>query len=195
VAYAVASAMLAALLRPSRTSDRVIGAGLAVMWVWTGVAYHWLHFAAINKAALVFGAVFVLQGVLLCDLAVMRERLQFGGRRGPAAWIGWAFVVYAAVVYPLLGLAAGHRYPALPMFGVTPCPVVLLTVGLLLAAPPPVPRRLLVVPLAWSLIGGSAAFLLAMPQDWPLLASGVGVLFLLLRDAGGTCPVSRTLPA
>jgi hypothetical protein len=37
---------------------------------------------------------------------------------------------------------------------------------------------LLVIPVLWSLVGGSAAFLLQVPQDWILLASGLSVLFL-----------------
>jgi len=39
-AIATGLAMLALVLMPSRHGDRVIGAGLAAMWAWTGVAYH-----------------------------------------------------------------------------------------------------------------------------------------------------------
>ncbi len=111
------------LVRPSRTSDRVIGAGLSVMWVWTGIAYHWLYFSAVNRAAHVFGALFVLQGALLFPAAEMRGRLSVGTSNSPTAWLGWAFVAYSSVVYPLLGMWSGHRYPETPMFGITPCPV------------------------------------------------------------------------
>jgi hypothetical protein len=72
---------------------------------------------------------------------------------------------------------------ALPAFGITPCPLTLFTFGLLSLTQAPVPRRLLLVPVAWSLIGGSAAGLLGIPQDWPLLAGGgVTLVVLLLRD-------------
>jgi hypothetical protein len=40
-----------------------------------------------------------------------------------------------------------------------------------------------VVPGAWSLIGGSAAFLLDVPQDWPLLFRVLLVPVLALRHA------------
>ncbi len=79
------------------------------------------------------------------------------------------------VLYPLLGLASGRNYFDLPAFGVTPCPVTLTTIGVLLLAPPPLPRRLYAIPAAWALVGGSAALLLAMPQDWALLVA-LGVL-------------------
>ncbi len=69
------------------------------------------------------------------------------------------------------------------MFGITPCPVTLFTFGLLLLTTRTVPRRLLVIPFLWSLVGGSAAMLLGMPQDWPLLFSGIATTAILLtRD-------------
>lgn len=68
--------------------------------------------------------------------------------------MGWSFVIYAVVLYPLIGIATGHGYPHLPMFGVTPCPVTIFTFGMLRMSDP-VPRRLLEIPLVWSLIGES----------------------------------------
>jgi hypothetical protein len=97
---------------------------------------------------------------------------------------------YAAVLYPLIGVWTGHHYPALPMFGIAPCPVVLFTFGVLLLAKAPLPRRLLIAPFVWALIGGTAAFLLGVAQDWLLLASaGVGV-YLFIRDQPRTRPHS-----
>lgn len=173
VAYALGAVAVAALIRRWNGADRLVGSVLAVMWVWTGVAYHGLYFSAINKPALLFGAMFVLQGALLAHAAVARGAVMFSSPAGVSAWLGWALVLYAAVVYPLVGWWAGHGYPAMPMFGITPCPVTLFTFGMLLLTTGPVPRRLLAVPFLWSLVGGSAAILLDVPQDWPLLLSGV----------------------
>ena len=162
-------------------SDRFIGGGLAAMWAWTGIAYHGLYFSSINRAALAFATLFLLQGGLLF-WAAFRGHLRFGPSAGPAGWLGWAFLAYAMVLYPLVGIAAGHGYPAMPMFGITPCPVTIFTFGLLLLTTAPVPRRLLVIPFIWSLIGGSAAFLLDVPEDWLLLFSGIAIPSLMLRD-------------
>lgn len=180
VAYLLGLAMVVALLRPSRRTDAVVGAGLALMWIWTGVAYHAAFFAAINKAASGFAALFVVQGLLFAHAALVRADLRWVPRHGPVAWLGWALVAYSAVIYLLIGLV-GHGYPSMPMFGVTPCPVTLLTFGVLMLAQGPVPRRLLVIPFLWALVGGSAAFLLAVPQDWPLLIGGLLVTPLLWR--------------
>jgi len=178
VAYLLGLGMLALVLKPSHRGDRLIGAGLAAMWVWTGVAYHALHFSAINQAALVFATFFVLQGVLLFHVAVIRGRLAFRPRGDPAHVLGWALVIYALLVYPLIGLWSGHAYPQMPMFGITPCPLTLFTFGLLLMAAES-HRGLFVIPLLWSVVGGSAAGLLDVPQDWPLLFSGIAAVSVL----------------
>jgi hypothetical protein len=85
-----------------------------------------------------------------------------------------AFVLYS-LAYPFVTLAVGFRYPRMATFGV-PCPTALLTAGLLLATSPPAPRIVLLIPLLWCIIGGSAAFLLHVHTDWPLLAGGLLLL-------------------
>lgn len=181
VAYLLGAAMLALLASRRPTAGRLIGGGLAAMWLWTGIGYHWLFFAEINAAAWLFGALFVVQGLLLLLAAVVQNRLRFAASGGTSALLGWGFVAYAAVIYPLIGFATGNAYPGMPMFGISPCPVTIFTFGLFLLASSSVPRWLLVIPLAWSLVGGSAAFLLQVPQDWFLLFSGVAIVPIVLR--------------
>lgn len=185
VAYLLAALMVAGLLTGA---SRLVGVGLALMWLWTGIGYHWLHFAAINKAAWAFGALFVVQGLLFLFVSVAAPRLQFGKGSGAAGFMGWAYIGYATVIYPLVGMWTGHSYPQMPMFGVTPCPVTIFTFGLLLLAASRVPLWLLAIPLVWSLIGGSAAFLLRVPQDWLLLVSGVAVIPIAMAQRSRRAP-------
>lgn len=181
VAGLLGLAVCVAMARGGTHSWPLAGAGLAAMWIWTGVAYHGLFFSRINEAAIGFGVLFVLQGLLLL-LAAVRGRLKFGPRtlRSPRAIAGWALIGYSAVLYPLVSWLTGMAYPAMPTFGVTPCPVTLFTFGVLLLASSP-PWWLLPIPFAWSLLGGSAAMLLRVPADWALLASAASALPLLAR--------------
>jgi hypothetical protein len=190
VAYLLGLFIVVLLVRPFKGGGRILGAALAVMWIWTGIAYHGLYFSAINKAAPGFAAFFVLQGIALI-YAGATQRLDASNERGWVVWLGWCLVIYALVVYPSIGMAFGHRYPELPMFGITPCPVTIFTFGVLLLVRPGVPWWVAMIPLAWSLIGGSAAFLLDVPQDWLLLLSGaVAAPTVLLRRAHGAGPVT-----
>jgi hypothetical protein len=188
-AYALAAIALAAALRGGRVGEFIVGAVLASFWLWTGIAYHWLFFTAINRVAWVFGAFFVAQGVLLLWFGLVRSSLRFGYRPGLKSAVGFLLIVYAAVVYPFVGYAAGYVYPRVPTFGITPCPVTIFTFGMLLLSYP-VRLAVLSIPVLWSLIGGSAAFLLGVPQDWPLLLSGPLAVSLLWRDARAAGPAA-----
>jgi hypothetical protein len=173
VGYGLGLAAVALLARPSRLS------------VWTGIAYHWLYFSPINKVAFVFGALFVAEGAMLGYVGVLRNSLRFRPERGAMAWLGGILVAYAAILYPLIGLWAGHGFAEQPAFGVTPCPVTIFTFGMLLLAGQRISPWILAVPFLWSLVGGSAAILLAVPQDWMLLASGlIAIPAILLRHRG-----------
>ena len=153
------------------------------MWLWTGVAYHALSFSVINKAAYIFAALFIFEGCYLIYAGVYRDQIRFGLRPILATGVGISLIVYTAIVYPLIGVATGHRYPEMPMFGVTPCPVTIFTFGMLLLTLRPVPSWLFVIPFVWSLIGGSAAILLNVPQDWLLLVSGfIASPLMFFRD-------------
>lgn len=189
IAYIIgALAMLLLALRRDAAAGRIIAAILALMWLWTGLAYHGLFFARINVLAPAFAVLFVLQGALIAYYGVFRPRLRFGLAWTPpsariAAGLGIVLLAYAPLIYPLIGAGLGQPYIEMPAFGVTPCPVTLFTFAFLLLTRRPVPGVLLVIPLLWSLIGGSAAFLLQVPQDWPLLFSGlIAVPLILIRD-------------
>jgi uncharacterized protein DUF6064 len=179
-AYLFGGVAVTLLLRKPGEADRVIAAILAAMWLWTGLAYHAIFFAAINKAAYLFAALFIIQSGCLVYAGVYHNSIHFSLRPGWTRWIGWFFIAYAALLYPAIGLATGHRYPEMPMFGVTPCPVTIFTLGMLFLTKPPLSPWLLIIPLIWSLIGGSAAVLLQVPQDWLLLVSGLIAVPLIL---------------
>jgi hypothetical protein len=181
VAYLAGFAALTFLVRPGVAADRIAAAALAAMWLWTGIAYHGAFFADVNPAAYAFAALFVAQGALFVHDGVTHRRLRFACGRDAVSVVGPFFLIYAAILYPLIGAAVGHGYPRAPAFGVTPCPVTIFTFGMLLLASRRPPVRLWIIPALWSLIGGSAAFLLHVPQDWLLLASGAVAIALGAR--------------
>ena len=180
-AYSLAAFVVVLMLRRSAVGDRIVAAVLAGFWLWTGIAYHTVYFSRINKAAYAFGALFVIEGLLLLVFGTVRPRGSFRFRVGIWSLIGAALVLYAAVIYPLLGVLFGHLLVEIPWLGVTPCPTTIFTLGVFLSA---VGRRLavLAIPLLWSVVGGNAAVLLQVPQDYGLIAAGIlGLLHLLMR--------------
>ncbi|MET4375030.1 phosphoglycerol transferase MdoB-like AlkP superfamily enzyme [Bradyrhizobium sp. LB1.3] len=187
-AYLLGCVAIVLLLSKASLADRFTASVLSIMWLWTGIAYHGVFFSTINKAAYLFGMLFVAQGAYLLYSGVYHGRLRFGLRSGPTAWVGVALVFYAAILYPMIGISTGHVYPEMPVFGVTPCPVTIFTFGMFLLTTRPISRWLLVIPFTWSLIGGSAAVLLQVPQDSLLLVSGfIAVALIIVRDRAVQC--------
>lgn len=175
--------LLAAVLaaRPAGRSERVVCAILALFWLWMGVAYHILFFASINPLAPLFGAGFVLQGLLFALHALRHDGIGFHFGRDIAGVAGLAFVAYGLVVYHLLAPLFGHAWPRIPVFGVAPCPTTIFTFGILLMARGRVPWSLLAVPFLWTLVGGSAALVLAVPEDYGLIVAGMAGTLLIGR--------------
>jgi len=167
-------------LRRGRTLSRCLG----VLWLWNAVAYHALFFTRINPAAWLFAAVFAVQALLFFRDAT-RRRIEYLSTTGWRRGVGLGLVAYA-LAYPFLTIALGHRYPETPTFGV-PCPTAILTIGVLITARGRLPLTLTIIPIVWSLIGGSAAALLTVPTDYVLLAAGI-----LLT---GIVAAQRTQPA
>lgn len=164
---------LALLFSRRRWADRGIAGVLALLWAFTGVGYHWLFFAKANPAAYLFGGLFLVAASIFLVEGVARNRIRFELAMGLRGWLALALVAYALLVYPILGLLKTHPYPETPLFGVAPCPTTIFTLGLLLLAAYRRPLLLGAVPLTWAVIGGSAAFLLHVPQDLGLLAAAV----------------------
>ncbi|MBI4183554.1 MAG: hypothetical protein HY521_06125 [Proteobacteria bacterium] len=184
-AYALGVLAVGLALHPFPPGGRAVSAILGLFWLWMGLVYHVGFFARINPAAYAFGGAFVAEGVLFLVVGTVRGRLAFRSRGDGYRFVGLALIAYAGVLYPLLGALAGHAYPRAPLFGVAPCPTTIFTFGTLLLAEGGVPRALLLVPTLWSLIGGSAAILLAVPEDLGLWVVGLLGTYMILRRGPG----------
>jgi hypothetical protein len=89
LAFLLGLLMVALIIWPSRQRSRVVAAGLAAMWLWTGVAHHGMHFTPISAEAWSFGALFWFKACCSSRL-VLREGATplVCPRAGPAGWPG-----------------------------------------------------------------------------------------------------------
>lgn len=158
--------------KKNRYSDQLISTILAGLWIWIGIVYHIGYFASINKAAYLFGSLFIVQGILFFVMGSLKKLIHFTPIWNNYTYIGSFFVVYGLVLYPLLGYFLEHRYPENPTFGL-PCPTTIFTFGLLLWADPKLPKYLLIIPLLWALVGFNAALSLGVREDIMLLIAGL----------------------
>lgn len=174
IALALTAIVVSRGRAPSR--HRIVAGVLAVLWLWAGVVYHWGFFTSINPIAKVFGALFVAQALALAYLGVWRGRIIFDPQHAAAEITGWVGIVYALLIYPGLGWAFGHGYPAGPSFG-APCPITIFFFSMMLWTRPPVSWALFIVPFGWAALGMSAAIQLGILED--LAMPALAVVFLL----------------
>jgi hypothetical protein len=188
IASAVASVLLLSSRRPH---DRWISALLAAHWIWSAVAYHAVFFTRINPAAWMFAALFLVQAALFVRVGIVQGRLSFAPGRDAWAIVAWLLVAYS-LLYPAINAVQHLTWWRIPMFGV-PCPTMIFTVGLLMLARED-SWRLSIVPVIWSVIGGSAAFLLAVRADYvlPLAGLALAIITIQRRSARGMREAHRT---
>jgi hypothetical protein len=179
ILWLVTLALLVRLLRGDAKASVAFSFLLAAHWVWAGVAYHFAYFSAVNPAAHLFGVVFLIQAALFAWRGGFAGAIKFEPDGSARARVGVGLMVYS-LVYPGLGLAFGLEYPRMPTFGV-PCPSTILTAGALLQVRTPQVRWLAIIPLLWSVVGSSAAFLLGVRADFVLTLAGGLVLVHILR--------------
>jgi hypothetical protein len=157
---------------PISKSDKIISSILAFLWLWMGIVYHLIFFSKINKAAYLFGFVFILQGIIFLYFGVFQNKLCFQFRSARYGLTGIFLVIFALIGYPFLGYFLGHHYPSSPTFGL-PCPTTIFSFGILLLTNKKFPILILAIPFLWSIVGFLAAINFGMIEDSGLLISAL----------------------
>jgi hypothetical protein len=182
VLYLISAVVIYLVIKPNRISDKVISLLLAFLWFWMRIVYHIIFFTAINKAAYLFGGLFIVQGILLLDFGVFRNKLLFQFKKDKYAITGFSLILFALILYPIVGYFFGHIYPSSPTFGL-PCPTTIFTFGVLLLNTKKCSITILIIPFIWSVIGFMAAFQFGILEDTGLIvASIIAVSLLIYRN-------------
>jgi hypothetical protein len=128
-----------------------------------------------------FAALFVVQAALLFWAGAVRGRLSFAPQRNAWTVVGVLLVAYS-LLYAGINAVQHLTWSRIPTFGV-PCPTTIFTAGLLMFA-----RGRLwlvsVVPLIWSVVGGSAANLLGVRADYVLPIAGLALAIFTVQKCG-----------
>jgi len=180
VLYVLALAILFCIFWSSPRTDKVVFFILAFLWFWMGVVYHIIYFSSINRAAYLFGVLFIIQGLIFLYSGVVRKAIALHPRFDRFSIIGAILIIYAMIGYPILGHILGHIYPQAPTFGV-PCPTTIFTFGVLLFSSKRVSWHMLLIPFLWSIVGFFAAVSLYVKEDFVLAIAGFISTFVLVR--------------
>ena len=127
-----------------------------------------------------FGLIFIIQAILFYKAGIHDKKMEFSWQNNLEAYTGAILILYALIVYPLLGMYFGHTYPENPTFGL-PCPTTIFTFGILLWAKEKLPLYIIIIPVIWAFLGISAAMQLGIKEDLGLLISGLISAILLIK--------------
>lgn len=183
IAYILAVTALLFIFKKARHAGRIVLIVLAFFWLWNGLVYHILYFTSINKAAYLFGVLFLIQAGFFIHLNLTYHKLAFDFIKSSYSITASILILYAMIVYPVLNSLLGHSYPESPAFGLTPCPTIIFTFAILLLCRSKLPTRILAIPLIWSVIGFTAALWLTIYEDIGLLVAGlIGTIMIIYKN-------------
>lgn len=178
----VGIAILWFLVRPRPWSHRAVAGSLAVLWAWVAWSFLWERYATINWAAAYVAPLFALQAVLLASVG---GRLRWSFDRTGRGSVGLGLFLYALFLHPLTAVLVGRPMRGAEVFGITPDPTAIATVGLVLMAVGRWSWLLLVIPLLWCLAGWLTLYGMGAAESWVMLAAagtaaGAGAVLAVL---------------
>jgi hypothetical protein len=164
--------ILGLLPRPRVWQGRVVSAALAILWTWVAWAFVWKRYATINWTASYLVPLFVVEALLLVWIGIIRGGLSFRLTRDPAGILGGTLFILSLAVYPMIAPLAGRPWSQAEIFGITPDPTVVATLGLLLLTEGRRRWELLAIPVFWCIISGATLWAMDSPEAWvPPLAA------------------------
>ncbi len=173
-ALALGTALAVLLRARAAWRQRCVAAILAVAWLWVAWAFHYERYATINWAAPYFAGAFAVEAALLLWIGTAAGRLAVGPPFDWTGRFGLALLLFALYVQPCLAVLQGRPWAQADVFGITPDPTVVATLGVLLTTDARARWALLVIPLAWCAVGGM--FLWTMEDPGFVVLFGAGGL-------------------
>jgi hypothetical protein len=178
------------LRRSGPAAARAALAILAGCWLWVAVAFHLLRYSSIHWAGRYFAAAFAVEAVLLLLFAFGRRTAAPGGTQ---RW-GIAVFAFALLLQPLAGLILGRPFASMELFGLTPDPTSVATLGVLLAARGRGQWVLALLPAAWGAVSGATLLATSVPGAWVTPAATGAALLFAIRGGRASGPEEKGVP-
>jgi hypothetical protein len=167
--------------RDGAKESRVILLVLAVFWALVAYAFHLQRYAAINWAARYAAAAFALE-VLLLLAAALAPSVKFLRPKASDQWLGLGLFLFALLAYPPLPPLSGRTWTEAEIFGLSPNPTALGTLGLLLMARGRLRIPLMILPFLWCIAGSLTLIAMRAPEAWIISVAGALALLAAARS-------------
>jgi hypothetical protein len=188
--YVLAVFALLMTFRKNDYSNRFISFTLAFLWSWVGVVFGILVFSPLPVVMAgielpgtwyLFGGIFAIHGIILLFNGVFKDMVSYTWRPDSRHYIGLFLILFGLVLYPMIGALSGRVYPEYPVFGTSPCPVTLFTIGLLLWADERPSLEFWAIPIFWGFMGIAPVLFYGVYADIGTVLSAIIGLYYWMR--------------
>jgi len=179
IANLLGAVLLYTFYRKTETKSHLVFIVLALAWLWVGAVFYMNHLAMLYFAAPYFGGIFLLQGLILLLTGYFRRQIVFSDGRDYKGILGYIFMVFALLLYPVADGLLGTGWPDIRFFGIAPEPTILFTLGALMLIRPRVPFYLLILPIIVSFVTLFSTWVLAILQDWLIPFAAIAAIFFI----------------
>ena len=166
------------LTRHSRRGPMITRLIIAAFWVWTGAVFHGQYFADLNWAAAYFGYAFIGQGMLIAAHTMITRNEAYHPEARTRV-VGCTLVIMGMALSPTIAAIVETPISHAHLFGITPLPLIIATMGVFAATYARTPLWLLIIPAAWAVWDALSAQSLGLWHDLGLacvaLAAIVGL--------------------
>lgn len=160
----VIAVMLARHSKRGPVASRLI---IAAFWVWTGAIFYGQYFIDLNWAAKYFGYVFIGQGGLIATHTLI-NRNKICRPESLTRVIGGALVVLGMALSPTIAAIMETPISHAHLFGITPLPLIIATVGVFMVTLSRIPPWILIIPIIWTVWEILTAQTLGLWHDFAL---------------------------
>lgn len=157
----------------------LIGAVLTFLWIWMVIVYHIIYFNGLPPGAIVFGILFLAQGIFFFLESFQDKNLIFILKNNFKSYIALFLIIYGLIIYPLINHVINGTLSGFWTLGL-PAPTIIMTFGFLMLTGKRFPRYLLIIPTFLAIIGSATALYHELYQDILLLIAAVSANFYLM---------------
>ena len=183
ITYMLAVGVIVLLFTKWKHSGRLIAGVIAFLWLWSGLVAIILFFGTVSSQYYFWGSLWIIQGMVFIYYGLLKPGFKFSFSKKITSYIGFLLILYALIIYPIIGILNGHGFPGGPIFGVAPCPVCIFTFGVFMMTRKRIPAYIFVFPLIWSLLGIYAAVKMNVFADLGMAIAGVtGTVFIVYNN-------------
>lgn len=152
---------------------------IAVLWIWNGVVFHGQYLIDLNWAAEYFGYAFIAQGLMIGTHAYINRTNNYRPDAIIRA-IGCGLVIFGMIFSPTIAAIAETPISQTHLFGITPLPMIMASLGAILVIYAKPPIWLFVIPISWAIWEALTAQSLGLWVDLAfaciLIVSVIGII-------------------